>query len=53
MSTPPRRFDHSGLQILDQAGANGPVAFSDDLSRIAAVDTVVNQMTIYDCEVCG
>ncbi len=43
----------SGLEILRQAGPDSAVSFSDDLGRIAAVDTASNQLTSYGCDVCG
>ena len=43
----------SGLEILRQDGPDGSVEFSDDLSRIAAVDNRSGQLTIYRCKVCG
>jgi WD40 repeat protein len=43
----------SGLEILRQDGPNSAVEFSDDLSRIAAVDDRSGQLGIYACDVCG
>jgi hypothetical protein len=43
----------SGREIFDQAGPTGSIGLSDDMHRIAAVDTASRSLSIYACEVCG
>jgi WD40 repeat protein len=43
----------SGLEIFRVIGPDWAVGFSDDLSRIAAVDDRSGQLGIYACDVCG